>query len=109
MVDINQKMFFHFWLVARWLAFRLDWISAVVTGIVSFYTVIANVNPAIAGVTISQALQITGILQWTVRNFSEMEAYMTSVERQLYYMRNLPSEPPRIVEGCDDLGCCLFY
>src|SRR5262249_34931329 len=63
----RAQCFLHFWLVARWLALRLDWISAIIAGVTAFYSVIGNVSPSIAGLTVSQALQIAGILQWTVR------------------------------------------
>lgn len=48
---------------------------------------------------LTQVLQLTGMMQWWVRQTVEVENNMTSVERMAEYM-HLPQEPPR----CGGLG-----
>ena len=45
------------------------------------------------GLAITQAIGLTGLLQWGIRQMAEMENQMTSVERILEYT-SVPSEPP---------------
>jgi len=45
------------------------------------------------GLAITQAIGLTGLLQWGIRQMAEMENQMTSVERILEYTA-VPSEPP---------------
>lgn len=45
------------------------------------------------GLAITQAISLTGMLQWGLRQEAEVENHMTSVERVLEYS-TLPSEPP---------------
>eukprot|EP01133_Synstelium_polycarpum_P016683 gene16683-19828_t len=50
-----------------------------------------------AGMAVSSALSVTGILNWTIRQFAELEVKMNSVERVLTYV-NTPSEGERDIE-----------
>ncbi len=53
-----------------------------------------QVSAAIVGLALSHVLQLTGTLQWCVRQSAEVENTMTSVERMLQYT-TLDQEPPR--------------
>jgi hypothetical protein len=55
-----------------------------------------QVSVAIVGLALSHVLQLTGMLQWWVRQTTEVENNMTSVERLVEYSQ-LPQEPPRWV------------
>lgn len=44
-----------------------------------------------AGLIISSAISLTGMLQWSVRQSAEVENQMTSMERIIEYI-NLPQE-----------------
>ena len=78
-----------------WLALRLD-----VVGISIFCTVAGLALFSVeaesfrCGFRISLLLQITGLLQWTVRTFIETENNMTAVERleralKIFHQSNL--------------------
>ena len=47
---------------------------------------------SVAGLSLSFAIGVTGLLNWTVRSFAQMEAGMNSTERILHYTNNIPSE-----------------
>jgi ATP-binding cassette subfamily C (CFTR/MRP) protein 1 len=47
---------------------------------------------SIAGLSLSFAIGVTGLLNWTVRSFAQMEAGMNSTERILHYTNNIPTE-----------------
>ena len=46
----------------------------------------------VVGLALIYALQITGLLQWTVRTFIETENNMTAVERLNHYCTSIPKE-----------------
>ncbi len=96
LADAQAKNFFVFFFANRWLAFRLDLISNGVLFSVAVLTAgIAStgglVDPNLLGLALVYALQLTGLLQWTVRMATETENNMTSVERLLAFS-NIASE-----------------
>ena len=96
MVDSNSRCYFLFWMASRWLALRLDIVSSLVVLSVALLSVIAvdtggAIDPSVFGLALVYSLQLTGLLQWTVRMFVEMENNMTAVER-LSAFSKIPSE-----------------
>ncbi|KAI9004612.1 hypothetical protein BC832DRAFT_531702 [Gaertneriomyces semiglobifer] len=98
----NTRMFFAFLSCARWLGFRLDYGSAVFMTILSFGCVglrgSLGLKAGIVGLLLSYAIQLTGTLQWCVRQSAEVENLMVSVERVMEYTE-LEEE-----ESHDDIG-----
>ena len=47
---------------------------------------------SMAGLSLSFAIGVTGLLNWTVRSFAQMEAGINSTERILHYTHNIPQE-----------------
>jgi ABC-type multidrug transport system fused ATPase/permease subunit len=95
-LDANVKHFFLFTATSRWLSIRLDLLSAFIAFAVSFIAVLmtkygAHVNQNLLGVALVYAIQLTGLLQWTVRTVIETENSMTSLER-LLALNAIPSE-----------------
>ena len=83
-------------MASRWLALRLDIVSSLVVLSVALLSVIAvdtggAIDPSVFGLALVYSLQLTGLLQWTVRMFVEMENNMTAVER-LSAFSKIPSE-----------------
>ncbi|XP_014466254.2 ATP-binding cassette sub-family C member 6 isoform X1 [Alligator mississippiensis] len=94
-VDENQRMCFPGVVADRWLAANLEFLG---NGIVLFAALFAVINkkqlsPGIAAFSISYALQITGILNWMVRSWTEIENNVVSVERVREYSTT-PKEAP---------------
>ncbi|KFQ81082.1 Multidrug resistance-associated protein 1, partial [Phoenicopterus ruber ruber] len=95
LVDENQRMCFPGAVADRWLATNLEFLG---NGIVLFAALFAamgrtHLSPGTAGFSISCALQITGVLNWMVRSWTEIENNIVSVERVREYLRT-PKEAP---------------
>ena len=103
--DENFRYFFSFYAAGRWLALRLDVVSVLVILFVSLIAVFmtdygSSVDENMLGLALVYALQLTGLLQWTVRVTIETENNMTAAERLLTFnniaseaARALPSDP----------------
>ncbi len=93
--DLNTSAYLMFQMSSRWLALRLD-----ALGVTTFCAVAAfalflplpEEQLPIVGLALVYALQITGLLQWTVRTFIETENNMTAVERLHHYVERIPRE-----------------
>ncbi|XP_074775010.1 ATP-binding cassette sub-family C member 6 isoform X2 [Athene noctua] len=95
LVDENQRICFPGAVADRWLATNLEFLG---NGIVLFAALFAamgrtHLSPGTAGFSISYALQITGVLNWMVRSWTEIENNIVSVERVREYLRT-PKEAP---------------
>ncbi len=104
-LDRNGSILFISWMSSRWIAMRMDLIAGCVTLSMSILVVVltdvgSRLNPSVVGLALVYALQLVGILQWTVRLVIETENNMTSVERLLHF-GNVPQEPPETIAGKD--------
>ncbi|XP_009982492.1 PREDICTED: multidrug resistance-associated protein 6-like, partial [Tauraco erythrolophus] len=100
LVDENQRICFPGAVADRWLATNLEFLG---NGIVLFAALFAAMgrtylSPGTAGFSISYALQITGVLNWMVRSWTEVENNIVSVERVREYLRT-PKEAPWTLNG----------
>ncbi|NXE67919.1 MRP6 protein, partial [Calcarius ornatus] len=95
LVDENQRICFPGAVADRWLATNLEFLG---NGIVLFAALFAamgrtQLSPGTAGFSLSYALQITGVLNWMVRSWTEVENNTVAVERVREYLRT-PKEAP---------------
>ncbi|XP_068732803.1 multidrug resistance-associated protein 1-like isoform X2 [Montipora capricornis] len=67
----------------RWLALRLEFIGASILFFAALFSVIGRdtIAPGLVGLSVAYALQITGVLNWMVRQSSELETNIVAVER----------------------------
>jgi ATP-binding cassette subfamily C (CFTR/MRP) protein 1 len=98
-IDINQKANYPQLVSQRWLAVRLEAIGAVLIFTASIFLIIAKgtIEPGLAGLALTYALQVTGALSWTVRQATETENSMNAIERLVYYTESIESEAPEII------------
>lgn len=80
----------------RWLTIHLALIAASFAFIISILCVnkVFSVGPATTGLMLSYTLQITGQLSMLIRNYTQVENGMTSVERLCDFAYDLDSEAP---------------
>jgi len=88
-LDLNQRSSYALLVSNRWVGIRVEFIGTVVVTLAAAFAVIEknNVEAGFAGLSISYALQLTGILNWLVRTATESETQMVSVERVLSYTK----------------------
>ncbi|KAL2016707.1 hypothetical protein VTK56DRAFT_3170 [Thermocarpiscus australiensis] len=95
-IDDMDSAYFLTYSNQRWLSVRLDMIGnclVFTTGIL-VVTSRFSVDPSVGGLVLSYILAIVQMIQFTVRQLAEVENGMNSVERLLYYGRELEEEAP---------------
>ena len=102
--DDTSRAYFSFQYTNRWIGFRLDYITTTIITICAFLVTIfaETINPAIAGLVLTQALSTAGILQFGTRQAAELEAQFTSVERLRHFIENTPKEQQVVTKPNSD-------
>ncbi|KAF9095951.1 hypothetical protein BGX23_012309 [Mortierella sp. AD031] len=93
----NGRAFFAYLICARWLGFRLDALSALFLGVtaVACVAVRDSQKASLVGLALSYVTQLSGELQWAVRQSVEAAIQMVSVERMMEYAQVKPEESGR--------------
>ncbi|KAF9128020.1 hypothetical protein BGW39_005426 [Mortierella sp. 14UC] len=100
-LDQNLRAFYPGIAGNRWLAFRLECLSSVIIFGSAFLSVVSlarhvAVDPGLVGLSLSYALSITQTLNWMVRQYTEIESNIVSVERLKEYVELKPEAPETI-------------
>ncbi|KAL9956481.1 hypothetical protein ACROYT_G037962 [Oculina patagonica] len=95
--DVHNQSFIMVMASGRWLSVRLDLLASLLIGAVALAAVLASQDAAFAGLALVYVIQTAGMTQTTVRKMSDVENFMTSVERVMTYTM-LDSEPGYKVE-----------
>merc|ERR1712232_455764 len=105
-INANTRAYYNNKTADRWLSMRLELIGAVVGGLAAVFAstvVISNAASgsssrenfaSLAGLSLTSAISVTGLLNWVVRSFAQLEAGMNAAERILHYTENIPHEAP---------------
>lgn len=105
-VDENIRAWYCNRVADRWLSVRLETIGAIIAGLAATFATNVAVSGTIAGkqsnkhfaslagLSMTYAVSITGILNFIVRTFAQLEASMNACERVLYYSEEIPQEAP---------------
>ncbi|VEN58525.1 unnamed protein product, partial [Callosobruchus maculatus] len=86
-VDVNQSCQYPTIISGRWLAVRLETIGNLIIFFAALFAVLEREGePALVGLSISYALQITQSLNWLVRMTSDVETSIVAMERVKEYV-----------------------
>ncbi|GJN00792.1 hypothetical protein PR202_ga17999 [Eleusine coracana subsp. coracana] len=102
LVDNHSRAWFHIISAVEWLCFRLNMLSNFVYAFSLILLVSLPegfINPSIAGLALTYALNLNSQLASIAWNICDTENKMISVERLMQYSR-IPSEAPLVVECC---------
>ncbi|KAM5312286.1 ATP-binding cassette sub-family C member 4 isoform 2-T2 [Glossophaga mutica] len=93
--DLHSEAWFLFLTTSRWFAVRLDAICAIFVTVIAFGSLILakTLDAGQVGLALSYALSLMGMFQWCVRQSTEVENMMISVERVMEYT-DLEQEAP---------------
>jgi ABC-type multidrug transport system fused ATPase/permease subunit len=83
---------------ARWMSVRLEALGATLVLFAALFGLFASntgwFSPALFGLSMTYSLQVTGVLNWGIRQFTETEIAMNAVERVAHYGYELAQEAP---------------
>ncbi|KAJ8344973.1 hypothetical protein SKAU_G00291660 [Synaphobranchus kaupii] len=98
-VDHNQTAYFPRFVATRWLAVNLELLGNVLVLAASVLSVMgkASLSPGLVGLAVSHSLQVTAILSWIVRSWTDVENNIVSVERVKEYA-DTPKEAEWTIE-----------
>ena len=100
-LDDNLSTFNTLKFVDRWLSFRLEVLGNFIVLFASGLAVLSSSQAGSTGLSLNNALGITGLLNWAVRNAAEAESYMNSVERVYHTIEQTPQERSRVIDSYD--------
>ncbi|XP_041065533.1 canalicular multispecific organic anion transporter 1 [Carcharodon carcharias] len=98
-INGNVKCIFPRIVANRWLAVRLEFVGNLVVFFAALFSVTSRGSLAsgLVGLSISYALNVTQALNWLVRQTSELETNIVSVERVSEYTK-LDNEAPWVMD-----------
>ena len=103
-VDTNTKAYMSIKVADRWLSVRLELLGSITAGLAALFASNVAVSSAasglatgnsfasLAGLSLTYAISVTGLMNWTVRSFANLEAAMNASERVLFYSEEIPQE-----------------
>ena len=100
-VDTNGKTMMPNYIANRWLSIRLEILGNIIVFFASLLAVLGRdtLEPGMVGLSLSYAMQITGQLNMLIRQTSQIENNMVSVERIKEYQNSLPQEADWMLAG----------
>ncbi|XP_029940293.1 multidrug resistance-associated protein 1-like [Salarias fasciatus] len=87
LVDSNQQAYFPRFVATRWLAVNLEFLGNLLVLAAAVFSVRSRgeLSPGVVGLALTHSLQVTGILSWIVRSWTDVENNIVSVERVREY------------------------
>ncbi|ORZ37968.1 hypothetical protein BCR44DRAFT_1497559 [Catenaria anguillulae PL171] len=94
-VDVNHRAFFYLWISNRWLNVRSDFIGALIVLTTGLVLLVARdwMDPALSGMLLSYALNVSDSLMWLIRVQAMVEMDMNSIERVDEWIEAIETEP----------------
>jgi ABC-type multidrug transport system fused ATPase/permease subunit len=85
-LDVSNARYWPIQIVNRWLSVRLELMGAFIVFVTAACVgALLPTNAGLVGLAITSALNLTGIMNWMVRQMTELEVNMNSVERLVEY------------------------
>ncbi|KAJ2182322.1 hypothetical protein GGF45_000941 [Coemansia sp. RSA 551] len=87
-VDVHNRPFYMLWAANRWLCARIEFSGCIVSfsTTVLIVTSLDNIDAGLAGFVLMYAISFSDYMLWFIRNYSECEISMNSVERVNQYL-----------------------
>ena len=100
-VDSNGASMVPNYMANRWLSIRLEMLGNLIVLFAALLAVLGRetLEPGLVGLSLSYAMQITNSLNMLIRQSSQIENNMVSVERIKEYQTSLPQEADWTVAG----------
>jgi ATP-binding cassette subfamily C (CFTR/MRP) protein 1 len=94
LLDKNNTAYYLTIFAQRWLSLRLESMAAILIFFAALFGVLFRntIDPGVTGLCITYALQVSLIFYWCVRQATELEMFMNSVERLVQYIEGLRGE-----------------
>lgn len=107
-IDVNQRAYFSSIASNRWFSLYLEVCGSFLVFATALLAVItrssSSSSAASVGLSLTYALQVTGILGFTIRSITELELQMNSVERLDHYGKKLDQEAPSVIKEGNPLS-----
>ncbi|OMJ25816.1 Multidrug resistance-associated protein 4 [Smittium culicis] len=102
----NNRAFFAFLGSGRWLAIRLDALNSLFGALSVFLMVVLrkSISPGLAALSTSYILNVVRMVQWGIRQSTEVEITFISVERNIAYTEIKPEESDEISNSIDNVA-----
>lgn len=101
-IDDNNQAYYLQIIMQRWLGVRLELIGAIIVFLTTFLGFLGvdnlTLSVALYGASLAYALQVTGSLNFTVRQAVEIEVNSNSIERLHHYATSLVQEAAYVIE-----------
>ncbi|KAJ3445264.1 multidrug-resistance like protein 1 isoform i [Anaeramoeba flamelloides] len=107
LIDTNTRALYSEYASNCWIAVRVETIGAFLIFASAFLVWVVgsdSIDPAYAGLVVSYSMMVTNLFNWIIRNFTELEKAMNSIERLEEYSRienEKPLELPQNKPGDD--------
>ncbi|KAI1302552.1 hypothetical protein EDD11_005598 [Mortierella claussenii] len=99
-IDDSNRPFYFLWIANRWLSVRSDSIGALVA-LSSGVFILMNpigIDAGTAGLALTYALEFVALVNFLVREYTEIEMELNAIERITEYTV-MAQEPPAVIEG----------
>ncbi|KAI8599639.1 P-loop containing nucleoside triphosphate hydrolase protein [Dissophora ornata] len=99
-IDDSNRPFYFLWIANRWLSVRSDSIGAMVA-LSSGVFILMNpigIDAGTAGLALTYALEFVALVNFLVREYTEIEMELNAIERITEYTI-MAQEPPAVIEG----------
>ncbi|KAJ3410257.1 Multidrug resistance-associated protein 1 [Chytridiales sp. JEL 0842] len=100
LVDGNNTPYYLQVTGQRWLGMRLESIGNSLVFFTSLFAVLSakTISPSLIGLALSYVLQVTQLLSLCIKQYTEAEVQLVSIERLHYYGKTIRTEAPPIMK-----------